>query len=343
MQVETRNDIYTVTECIHVHSYFKVYHCQASHSGVRCRLKEISKSGIPRDVSQDQVNSELEIWKTVNHPHIPKLIEIYESESAYIIVTEFFAGESLYPMTANGNCVTEKRVRPIFAQLLDVMDYLHSQQIFLRNLSPENVVIDSKDNIAICDFGFAIKCAPTDFLSDFFGKEIYSAPEMLEKVEYCGPAVDVWSMGMILYCLLSEVQPWTGEDHTRLFYAILTDPLRRQPQMSYSVFTLLQHMLIRDVRQRFSLTQVKQHYWLSGDEQKAGCNANIQKMFGRILTTKNAEKMAASAIVSSREPAKGKLFDELHVQPPRASSTARRKATGRPAPGKSALRCKAPS
>lgn len=330
MQVETKDDVYLVTDCIQVQSFFKVYHCQSVHTHTRCRVKEIQKSGIPREITQQQVDFEIQIWKTVNHPQIPKLIEIHESEDAYIIVTEFFSTDSLYPLTAPGNYISENRARSIFKQILDLLEYLHSEHIFLRNLRPENILIDGREKIAISDFGFAILCAPTDLLSDFFGVTLFSAPEMLEKVEYCGPAVDVWSLGMTLYCLLSEKEPWSAPDSTQLFYAILTDPLPRQPKMGFSVFTLLQQMLIRDVRQRFSLSQVKQHYWFTSAEQNSGCGSNLMNMFGRILTLKSAEKETTTAVLSGRDrQGQGKLLDELEVKPQPGSVTTRRKAADR--------------
>ena len=114
------------------------------------------------------------------------------------IVMEFVNGMTLFDAIARQGALKERAVKRIFKQLLEALDYCHSQGIVHRDLKPENVLLTRKGDVKLADFGlseFLTEHRRHGKLKNVSGTPNYTAPEVMQQEEYCGAAADVWSLG----------------------------------------------------------------------------------------------------------------------------------------------------
>ena len=125
----------------------------------------------------------------------------------------------------NGRLPPEK-VQKIFTQLVGAVAYVHNLSCVHRDLKLENILLDKNENVKLCDFGFTREYeGKMSYLQTFCGTVCYSAPEMLKGEKYAGEKVDVWSLGIILFALLTGELPFDDDDDMSTKHKILTtDP-----------------------------------------------------------------------------------------------------------------------
>ena len=142
------------------------------------------------------------------------IFEIFEDSKKYYIITEMLDGGELFEFITNQGTFSETDAAILMKQILQGVNYLHSQYIVHRDLKPENTMLISKPNsvkqysLKIIDFGTAIQIRPGQKINKFIGTSYYIAPEVL--AENYNEKCDVWSCGVIMYILLCGYPPFNG-------------------------------------------------------------------------------------------------------------------------------------
>lgn len=176
-----------------------------------------------KELEEDTLN-EVSILKGLNHPHIVKLYDVYRIPSMIYLVLEYVSGGELFDRIIDKQVYTEEEARDATRILISAISYLHSQNIVHRDLKPENILLlDKSDDslITITDFGFAKYCGEyEENLNEFCGTPLYIAPEILRR-DYYGQLVDMWSIGVIVYILLSGTPPFYDENENKQFDMIM--------------------------------------------------------------------------------------------------------------------------
>ena len=162
---------------------------------------------------------EIEILKMCQHPHIIRLLDIFENQDYIYIVMESLSGGDLFTYLEERDFkISEARAKELIHQLATALYYLHSFGIAHRDLKPENILMENKSDTACCkivDFGLSKIIGPNESSTDPFGTLSYVAPEVLMQKPY-GKEVDIWSLGVITYLLLSKVLPFDDEDEREI-------------------------------------------------------------------------------------------------------------------------------
>ena len=137
------------------------------------------------------------------------------------------AGDELYNYLLRHGALPVEKVQRIFTQLVGAVAYVHNLSCVHRDLKLENILLDKNENVKLCDFGFTRKYeGKSSYLQTFCGTVCYSAPEMLKGEKYAGEKVDVWSLGIILYALLTGELPFDDDDDMNTKHKILSsEPL----------------------------------------------------------------------------------------------------------------------
>jgi hypothetical protein len=156
---------------------------------------------------------EVLLMKGLDHPHIVKMVECARvDDDTLCLVTELASGGELFAYL-QARRLQESESRGFMWQIVSGVDYLHKNAIVHRDLKLENLVFDEKRNLKIIDLGLASRYG-TKKLCQSCGSTDYAPPEILLHKEYDGPEVDVWSLGVILYCMVAGGFPF--EDATQV-------------------------------------------------------------------------------------------------------------------------------
>ncbi|CAO3688312.1 unnamed protein product [Umbelopsis vinacea] len=254
-----------------VGSFAVVKECIHKQSGTPYALKIILKKAIAG--KEHMLSSELDILKQVRHPNVVSMHGLYESKEAVYIVTDLASGGELFTqLLAKGN-YTEKDASAMVKQVLEGVEYLHNLDIVHRDLKPENLLFQTPDeqaNLMITDFGLSkILKNHDDILTTACGTPGYVAPEVLLQTGH-GKPVDLWSLGVILFTLLSGYTPFWGEDQAALFEAIMSGKYEYDEEywsdISDAAKDLIDRMLTFDPSKRITASEALQHQWITNEQ-----------------------------------------------------------------------------
>jgi serine/threonine protein kinase len=181
---------------------------------INVAVKVIPKSKLKHN--EDSLKMELDILSSVNHPHLLKMYTWGFSKDSCLLVLELAKGGELFDRLAEEISIAERDVSMIIRKILEAVTHLHSLNIVHRDLKPENVLLRSTeksdyDDIVLADFGLSKILDKTQaFLRTRTGSFGYIAPEVLMSLPY-GKPVDIWSIGIIAYSLLTGTMPYNGD------------------------------------------------------------------------------------------------------------------------------------
>ena len=132
----------------------------------------------------------------------------------------------------------------------------------------ENVLFDSQRNAKLIDFGFSVQCKDPKRLKVFCGTPSYMAPEIVNRLEYRGRPVDMWSMGVVLYAMLSGCFPFSAKTYPDLYKKIVRGGFKFPEGVSPGARDLIEGLLCQDPTKRLSATQARNHPWTRRSECK---------------------------------------------------------------------------
>jgi calcium/calmodulin-dependent protein kinase I len=165
--------------------------------------------------NERMVLDELDMLQRLQHPHIVKFVDWFESRDKYYIVTELATGGELFDRICQQGKFTEKDGSQTIKQVLEAVNYLHQNNVVHRDLKPENLLYLTKDldsDLVLADFGIAKTLGTKDeVLTTMAGSFGYAAPEVMLKKGH-GKPVDMWSLGIITYTLLCGYPPFRSEN-----------------------------------------------------------------------------------------------------------------------------------
>uniref|UniRef100_A0A8C9RYD3 non-specific serine/threonine protein kinase n=1 Tax=Scleropages formosus TaxID=113540 RepID=A0A8C9RYD3_SCLFO len=217
---------------------------------------------------------EVRIMKILNHPNIVKLFEVIETEKTLYLVMEYASGGEVFDYLVAHGRMKEKEARAKFRQIVSAVQYCHQKHIVHRDLKAENLLLDADMNIKIADFGFSNEFTLGNKLDTFCGSPPYAAPELFQGKKYDGPEVDVWSLGVILYTLVSGSLPFDGQNLKELRERVLRGKYRIPFYMSTDCENLLKRFLVLNPTKRGTLEQIMKDRWIN-----AGCEDDELKPF----------------------------------------------------------------
>jgi len=191
---------------------------------------------------------------------IVEMTDYFEDDDNFYVVMKYFdsgIGMDLFDfIDKQTEWIEESRIKKIFKQLCQGISHLHSLGIVHRDIKDENVIMDETcTKIQLVDFGSSGYYRPGLLDDKFFGTEGYAAPEIVNGEKYSGPEQDIWSLGVLLYTLIYQENPYLQED----FYS---QPLQIPFILSEGSLDLLRWMLNQDPSCRPTINEILNHPWL---------------------------------------------------------------------------------
>lgn len=186
---------------------------------------------------------ERDILVEVRHPFIVRLNYAFQTEGKLFLVLDFIRGGDLFTRLNSEVMFTEEDVKFYLAESLLALTHLHSLGIIYRDLKPENILLDEEGHIKLTDFGLS-KEALDDKAYSFCGTVEYMSPEVIERQGHTKSA-DFWSLGVVMYEMLTGVLPFQGENRKETMHQIIKIKLSMPLHLSYEAQSLLRCLFKR--------------------------------------------------------------------------------------------------
>nr|XP_027779596.1 sperm motility kinase-like [Marmota flaviventris] len=246
-------------------SFAKVFLARHILTGTKVAVKVLRKGA---GATLSWVLSELDIMKGLEHPHVVQLLENVETPGTAYAVMEDMAGGQLGQHIPEVVGLWEDEARMLFGQVASAVGYCHAQGIAHRDVKADNVLLDAAGRAKLCDFGLACRFRAGEKLGLLCGTVAYWAPELHRREPYDGPAVDVWSLGVLLILMLTGSVPFTGASYEQAKEQVLQARYHLPFHLSDEAQSLVSWMLTLEPAHRPTLQQILGHPWLSQDGER---------------------------------------------------------------------------
>ncbi|XP_064420767.1 testis-specific serine/threonine-protein kinase 1-like [Latimeria chalumnae] len=231
--------------------------------GKSVAIKIIDKTKCSADFVMKFLPRVISVLTQCSHPNIVKAYEIMETQGGLCFLVMEEAKSDLYELVDSKDHLPEKEAKQIFRQIVEGLKHCHEKGIAHRDLKCENVLLTSDGTPKLSDFGFATSINGRDSkCSTFCGSLAYVAPEILTGLPYGAFQADVWSLGVMLYLLVTGYMPFDDSNLTRL-REVHKQPVSfpPEPAISHSCQQLITQMLTSDPEERTNINQILEHKW----------------------------------------------------------------------------------
>ncbi|XP_049302386.1 cGMP-dependent protein kinase, isozyme 2 forms cD5/T2 isoform X2 [Bactrocera dorsalis] len=233
-------------------------------------LKQMKKSQIVETRQQQHIMSEKEIMGEANCQFIVKLFKTFKDRKYLYMLMESCLGGELWTILRDRCKFDDATTRFYTACVVEAFQYLHSRNIIYRDLKPENLLLDEKGYVKLVDFGFAKKLQSGRKTWTFCGTPEYVAPEVILNRGH-DISADYWSLGVLMFELLTGTPPFTGSDPMRTYNIILKgiDAIEFPRDITRNASNLIKK-LCRDNPaerlgyQRGGISEIQKHRWFDG-------------------------------------------------------------------------------
>lgn len=257
---------YQLSKTLGVGSFSRVHLGKSNNTYVAVKIISKYTDVINKDTyikKEERVLREVLISSLTSHENIVRLLDFLYNEYYYFMIFESVNGNQLLDLISNKGALSERKAKKYFKQILSAVNYLHDNSIVHRDLKIENILVDKNDNIKIIDFGLSNFYDKKELLNTFCGSLYFAAPELLTGTEYCGPEVDIWALGVILFVLVCGKVPFDDKDLKTLHKKIKSAKLHFNKDLSKDLINLLNKIIVNNPKQRMSMEEILNNPWIS--------------------------------------------------------------------------------
>ncbi|ETP37804.1 CAMK/CAMKL protein kinase [Phytophthora nicotianae P10297] len=230
--------------------------------------------------------SELEISKSLDHLNIIKYLGAYETSHRICIVHELVEGSDLLEHLLENGKMPEDQAAGVFRQLLSALEYCHNRNIFHRDLKLENVMVTKDLKVKLIDFGLSeVVANPEQPLKTVCGTPLYCSPEILflhataqaAREGFRGGPADVWSVGVLIFALLTGCAPFDDSDFHRLRLDVSRNRINYPAYISDQAKGLLKNVLVTDPLMRPTATDLLSYGWFQDSPESESLSDNQEE------------------------------------------------------------------
>lgn len=224
-------------------------------TGKKYAIKQIVINDIsPKDY--ENIEKELDLHRELKSQYIVEMYDFFKENGVVYIVMEYVCNGNVFKFLTTYNPLSDYHIGRIWAQTALGIEYLHDKGILMRDIKPENLVMDQDYNIKLCDFGWATRLSDTEYKKLKGGTFVYMSPETL-KGEEQDKASDIWSLGVLLFELLHNREPYTGADSCKeQLYYLSVQRIVYKKDVTLDLSDLISEMLNKDWTKRPSIKDI---------------------------------------------------------------------------------------
>jgi calcium/calmodulin-dependent protein kinase I len=220
-------------------------------------------------MNMDRVHREVEINGIISHKNIVSVYEVYQTKTECSLVMELMEGGDLFSRIVDVGCMNETETKPIIAQVMSAVKYLHSIHIAHRDIKPENIVFEEAGfggRVKLIDFGFSKKVSyeTNSQLTTPVGTVGYFAPEITQTESY-KMSVDMWSVGCIVYFMLTRCPPFHAKNEAEIEHRAARADFKFPPSILLSdrAKEFICQLICLNPENRMNAEEALDHKWLT--------------------------------------------------------------------------------
>ncbi|XP_050388690.1 serine/threonine-protein kinase 17B [Patella vulgata] len=338
IKTEPLTDKYTIEGNIGRGKYAVVKKCVNNETKDVVAAKFIRKRRKGKSAREEILREVVMLEMAFAHPRLVDLLEVYETSSELILITEYCEGGELFHECVIEESFKEEDVIRLVVQILEGLVYLHEQNIVHLDLKPQNILLTKPfphGNIKICDLGFACLVHAGEDIRDIIGTADYVAPEVLD-YEPLSIMTDMWSMGVLTYVMLTAFSPFAGENQQETFCNIssmqVDFPEELFSDKSDHCQDFISRLLVKNAKKRLTARQCLEHPWLQShviqanlpptvsnsnesnmEETSSHCNEKHHQTLPRMTGRKNIIELDEKDVLSESSV---KCSKEIHIEIP---------------------------
>ncbi|KAG9402870.1 hypothetical protein AC1031_006413 [Aphanomyces cochlioides] len=260
--------VYTIGDVIGKGGFSVVHKATLNDTGVVYAVKCIQKNKMEGD-DLVRMASEVNTLSKLKHPNILRLFDFFDEEHFYYIVTEYLEGGELFKRLVEKSYYTQQDAKNVVKTLLETIKYCHDMGIAHRDLKPENILLTSiydDASVKLADFGLAVEHHNGNSMVTRCGSPMYLAPEILDIGAPYGKECDIWSIGVIVFMLLSGCPPFYDDNIAGLYSKIKAGQYEFDPyywkHVSNEAKDFISRMLVVNPAERATAAELLQHEWI---------------------------------------------------------------------------------
>ncbi|OHT14036.1 CAMK family protein kinase [Tritrichomonas foetus] len=253
--------------------------------------KIVPRSRICDGNLESRFESEIRINQQMHHPGIVQIVDLLRDNMNYYIFLELCPNGELFHYIVNKKSLDEKEAATFVSQILEAINYVHQQGVAHRDLKPENILLDSSWQIKISDFGLSKFVGNSGIVSTPCGSPCYISPECLTGKDYDGRASDNWSIGVIVFVMVTGQIPWTKRNHTQLFEQIKSGEYTIPSHLSDECRNFIRGLMEVDASKRTTISEALKHPWITKNADKNTKGKEDQNRLSmKIISLKTIDK-----------------------------------------------------
>ena len=203
------------------------------------------------------MNNHVFLMKLLNHKNILRLYEIIETKTHAFLIYEYFNGIKLSDYILKKKKLSEEETLNIFKEILSALIYLHEMYLCDLNLSSNNIIIDTKNKIKICDFKYGhFYSAKDKSKPELLGEHAFLCPELHSKKQYNPELADMWSLGVLLYQMITGNLPFKSKKDVDLIRSIIVGNYSLPNNINSNIKNIIKGLLDKNEDKRFKINDL---------------------------------------------------------------------------------------
>jgi serine/threonine protein kinase len=211
---------------------------------------------------KENIEKEIEIHSSIDSPHVVKLVDFFEENGMIYMILELMTKGNLYQYMYKQFPLSQKDALKFWRGTVQAIEYLHSLDIYMRDLKSENVLLDESLNVQICDFGWASRMSDIEYRQLQGGTYVYMSPESL-RGELQDLSSDIWALGVLLFELIHYHEPYKiGLSSKEQLKIIQENEIIFKTDLDERIKNLILKLMSKQKENRLTAKQILEIEWV---------------------------------------------------------------------------------
>ena len=243
-------------------SFGSVYEAQDIETKKTYAMKIIEKRHLVHRGDIPHLQHEIDSLAFLKSEYIVSLHDFFSNQQYFFLIMDWCPGQSLESYIQRNGPLRETTAATVFQQIVLAVDFCHSHGVAHRDIKPQNILITKFPNIKLSDFGLCGYVVPDTLMKTVCGTPSYTAPEIIKNQEYDGCMADIWSLGVLLYELVTGIHPWSSNNLPQMHRQITNAQYTIPGTVSPACCDLINSLLRPRPLSRPTTSQILKFPWL---------------------------------------------------------------------------------